>query len=231
MGAAGTGENSGSGTSQSSRRAWAWAPTLGLAALATTVLLLGAATGAAARQGNGPRHGGHRSLKRVSLLASPNAEGGTRIRVSGRVTGERRARRVVIEELAGRRWRALLRPVVHRGRFNAVLVAPNLDEVLTVRALVRRRRHRALRSGVRRVVVHARHPTPAPRRIGVGVVGWGRDGHQELGAQFKDAFSAVPVSALEISGVQAVAATYFSSYALLEDGTVRAWGGNVFGQL
>src|SRR3954451_23080624 len=128
MGAAGTGENSGSGTSQSSRRAWASAPTLGLAALATTVVLLGAASGAGARQGKVPHDSGHRSVKRVSLLAPTNAEGGTRIRVSGRVTGERRARRVVIEELVGRRWRALLRPVVHRGRFNAVLVAPNLDE-------------------------------------------------------------------------------------------------------
>src|SRR5204863_4484870 len=32
-------------------------------------------------------------------------------------------------------------------------------------------------------------------------------------------------------GVKQVAATYFSSYALLEDGTVRSWGGNTFGQL
>ncbi|MCW3067770.1 MAG: repeat-containing protein [Solirubrobacterales bacterium] len=32
-------------------------------------------------------------------------------------------------------------------------------------------------------------------------------------------------------GIKAVAATYFTSYALLSDGTVRSWGGNMGGQL
>src|SRR5947207_15648192 len=67
MGTAGTGENSPSGAGESSHRASAPALTLGVALLATTALLLGTSSGAGARQGKVVRHGGHRSVKRISL--------------------------------------------------------------------------------------------------------------------------------------------------------------------
>lgn len=227
-----TGASSVSGEAKDGRRRRARDLALPCGVLAAVMLLVGAAPGASARHGKVVRHGAHRPVKRVSLLVQSSASGGERVRVSGRVTGERRARQIVIQQLAGRRWRALLRTPIHRGRFMAAFVAPNRDDVVTVRAVIPRRGRGPLASGARRIVVHARHPAPppAPPR-GVGVAAWGNDTHRQLGGEFKDAYSAVPIPALGITGVKAVAAIYFTSYALLEDGTVRSWGGNSLGQL
>jgi alpha-tubulin suppressor-like RCC1 family protein len=63
------------------------------------------------------------------------------------------------------------------------------------------------------------------------LVGWGVNGHGELGAGYKGPPS-VPVESMPtLAGAVKVVSTYFSSYALMPDGTVWAWGGNVFGQL
>ena len=63
------------------------------------------------------------------------------------------------------------------------------------------------------------------------LVGWGANGHGELGAGFNGP-PHVPVEAAPaLDGAVQVVSTYFSSYALMPDGTVWAWGGNVWGQL
>ncbi len=63
------------------------------------------------------------------------------------------------------------------------------------------------------------------------LVGWGMNGHGELGAGFGGP-PHTPVEAMpSLAGAVQVVSTYFSSYALMPDGTVWAWGGNVWGQL
>jgi alpha-tubulin suppressor-like RCC1 family protein len=63
------------------------------------------------------------------------------------------------------------------------------------------------------------------------LVGWGANGHGELGAGYEGP-PHVPVEARpSLAGAVQVVSTYFSSYALMPDGTVWAWGGNVWGQL
>jgi alpha-tubulin suppressor-like RCC1 family protein len=63
------------------------------------------------------------------------------------------------------------------------------------------------------------------------LVGWGMNGHGELGTGFKGP-PHVPVEAgPSLAGAVQLVSTYFTSYALMPDGTVWAWGGNVWGQL
>src|SRR5437660_2343145 len=63
------------------------------------------------------------------------------------------------------------------------------------------------------------------------LVGWGLNGHGELGAGFGGHAQLPTEAALSLGGAVQLASTYFSSYALMPDGTVSAWGGNLFGQL
>jgi alpha-tubulin suppressor-like RCC1 family protein len=63
------------------------------------------------------------------------------------------------------------------------------------------------------------------------MAGWGANDHGELGGGFKGPVSTLPVPVRGLHGIEAVAGTYYTSYALLGDGTVRSWGGNAFGQL
>ncbi len=63
------------------------------------------------------------------------------------------------------------------------------------------------------------------------LVGWGANGHGELGGGFEGP-PHVPLGAgAPLGDAVQVVSTYFSSYALMPDGTVWAWGGNVWGQL
>ncbi len=63
------------------------------------------------------------------------------------------------------------------------------------------------------------------------LVGWGANGHGELGTGLKGP-PQVPVEAgPALAGAVQVVSTYFTSYALMPDGTVWSWGGNAFGQL
>ncbi|MGP0101045.1 MAG: RCC1 domain-containing protein [Solirubrobacteraceae bacterium] len=60
---------------------------------------------------------------------------------------------------------------------------------------------------------------------------WGENKHWELGAGYRNASTDTPVAVAGLTDVEAVASGYNFSLALLNDGTVRAWGGNSFGQL
>jgi alpha-tubulin suppressor-like RCC1 family protein len=64
-----------------------------------------------------------------------------------------------------------------------------------------------------------------------GTVAWGENRYGQLGGGYTSVDSAVPVSAAGLRGVTAVAGGYHFSLVLLSDGTVKAWGGNAFGQL
>jgi alpha-tubulin suppressor-like RCC1 family protein len=63
---------------------------------------------------------------------------------------------------------------------------------------------------------------------GTAVVAWGSNGHGELGAGYRtEGFERRPVSVVGLTNVEAVVAAGQTSYALLGNGTVRAWGSNL----
>lgn len=62
-------------------------------------------------------------------------------------------------------------------------------------------------------------------------VGWGTNSHSDLGAGYRSAQSNVPVSVQGLTGIKEVAAGGGSGIALMDDGTLEAWGGNNNGQL
>ena len=61
--------------------------------------------------------------------------------------------------------------------------------------------------------------------------GWGLNANGQVGDQTKVTPRLMPVPVLNLAGVQAIAAGWHFSLALLEDTTVRAWGYNHVGQL
>jgi alpha-tubulin suppressor-like RCC1 family protein len=139
---------------------------------------------------------------------------------------------VLVQALHHRRWTTLGRATVsHRG-FRVVFTAPSRPGALIVRAVLYRRHHRLGTSAAHRLVVRTRRPPHPPAAIlGGAIAGWGANAHGELGGGFTGPPSASPVPVRGLHAIKAVASTYFTSYALLGDGTVRAWGGNDFGQL
>lgn len=60
---------------------------------------------------------------------------------------------------------------------------------------------------------------------------WGYNGFGELGNGSDDINSSVPVRVANLTGVKAVSAGQNFSLALMENGTVRSWGYDVYGQL
>jgi alpha-tubulin suppressor-like RCC1 family protein len=74
--------------------------------------------------------------------------------------------------------------------------------------------------------------TPAgAAAAGSTAVAWGENYQAQLDAGYKSTYEEDPVPVLELSGITALAAGNGFSLALLENGTVRAWGGNTWGQL
>jgi alpha-tubulin suppressor-like RCC1 family protein len=56
------------------------------------------------------------------------------------------------------------------------------------------------------------------------VMAWGRNDYEQFGIDTSNASSSVPVAVPGLSNVRSIAAGSFHSLALLEDGTVMAWG-------
>ncbi|MCW3026580.1 MAG: repeat-containing protein [Solirubrobacterales bacterium] len=178
--------------------------------------------------------------RRVSLSVPSSANVGARVVATGTLARRSRGRRVAIQRLRGRRWSTLHAGAVAHRKFRVVFTAPNIPGILTVRAVLYRHGRRVGISGSRKLVIRAlaQGPSTAPLStaplasgLATTIAAWGENTHWELGAGYKSGRSTVPVSVVGLSGIKAVAATYFSSYALLNDGTVRSWGGNLWGQL
>jgi alpha-tubulin suppressor-like RCC1 family protein len=74
-------------------------------------------------------------------------------------------------------------------------------------------------------------PPTASGESGTAAVSWGENFYTQLGAGYKDNWEPSPVSVIGLTSVNAVAAGYHFSLALIPGGTVRAWGGNDYGQL
>ena len=74
---------------------------------------------------------------------------------------------------------------------------------------------------------------PADSSYALGAAGWGVNRVGELGAGYEGNIGGTPgpVSVVGLQEIKQVMASYFFSMALLNDGTVRAWGGNIFGEL
>jgi alpha-tubulin suppressor-like RCC1 family protein len=62
-------------------------------------------------------------------------------------------------------------------------------------------------------------------------VAWGENWHGQLGASFRSVREESPVPVEGQSGIGSVVAASSFNLALLGDGTVTAWGGNLYGQL
>jgi alpha-tubulin suppressor-like RCC1 family protein len=69
----------------------------------------------------------------------------------------------------------------------------------------------------------------SPAGASAAIVGWGENGHAELGAGYRGS-PQDEVTAL-VQGAVQIVATGHSGYALMPDGTVESWGGNTYGQL
>jgi alpha-tubulin suppressor-like RCC1 family protein len=62
-------------------------------------------------------------------------------------------------------------------------------------------------------------------------VSWGGNRLAELGAGYRDTYEESPVRVVGLNNITAIAAGSGFDLALLSDGTVRAWGGNLWGEL
>jgi alpha-tubulin suppressor-like RCC1 family protein len=169
--------------------------------------------------------------RRISLSVPSSVITGTRVAATGRVAGVSRGRRVSIQRLRSKRWSTLASGAVTHRKFKVVFIAPHRPGIVIVRAVLYRRTHRLGISRSRKLVIRAPSPTLLAPELRTSIAGWGANDHAELGAGYRNNYSPLPVSMPGLSGIKAVAATYFSGYALLNDGTVRAWGGNLYGQL
>jgi alpha-tubulin suppressor-like RCC1 family protein len=72
----------------------------------------------------------------------------------------------------------------------------------------------------------------APARADASeAVAWGENWHGQLGESFRSQREESPVPVEGLSGISSVVAASSFNLALLGDGTVAAWGGDVYGQL
>lgn len=87
--------------------------------------------------------------------------------------------------------------------------------------------------GVKRIATSGSAEHSLALRKDGTVWAWGYNYYGQLGngASGLDADRNVPVRVGNLSGVRAIAAGYYHSLALKEDGTVRAWGDNYYGVL
>jgi alpha-tubulin suppressor-like RCC1 family protein len=73
--------------------------------------------------------------------------------------------------------------------------------------------------------------TAPARADGNEAVAWGENWHGQLGDSFRGQREERPVPVEGLSGISSVVAASSFNLALLGDGTVAAWGGDVYGQL
>jgi alpha-tubulin suppressor-like RCC1 family protein len=66
---------------------------------------------------------------------------------------------------------------------------------------------------------------------GSAAVAWGENWHGQLGAFFRSTREETPIPVEGLTNIESVAAAESFNLALLSDGTVASWGGNVYGQL
>jgi alpha-tubulin suppressor-like RCC1 family protein len=100
----------------------------------------------------------------------------------------------------------------------------------------RNRHHRLVRVRKTVCVHHVRKapapaPAPAPSRPALAAVGWGYNGKGELGPGYSSQILTNAAPVIGVAPIKEIAATGEWGAALLTDGTVKAWGGNVAGQL
>jgi alpha-tubulin suppressor-like RCC1 family protein len=71
-------------------------------------------------------------------------------------------------------------------------------------------------------------PASTYAQSGTAAVAWGSNGHGELGAGYRtEGSERQPVAVMGLTNIAAVVAAGQTSYALLGNGTVRAWGSNI----
>ncbi|HLM85623.1 MAG TPA: hypothetical protein VK272_05485 [Solirubrobacteraceae bacterium] len=74
-------------------------------------------------------------------------------------------------------------------------------------------------------------PATSYAETGAAAVGWGTNIHAELASGYRDTYEVGPVPVLGLSNITSLAVGNGFNLALLSDGTVRAWGGNMWGEL
>jgi alpha-tubulin suppressor-like RCC1 family protein len=96
----------------------------------------------------------------------------------------------------------------------------------------RNRHHKLVR--VRKTICIRRAPepsSPAPSQPSFSAVGWGYNAKGELGPGYRSSFLTTAAPVAGVASIKQISAAGEWGAALLSDGTVRAWGGNVSGQL
>jgi alpha-tubulin suppressor-like RCC1 family protein len=108
--------------------------------------------------------------------------------------------------------------------------------VKKTRWVKKRNKHRKLVRVKRTVCVHQapRVPAPnhaAPPETALSAVGWGYNGQGELGSGYRSSISTSAAPVIGVAPIKQIGAAGEWGAALLTDGTIKAWGGNVAGQL
>lgn len=80
------------------------------------------------------------------------------------------------------------------------------------------------------ILLTAAAPPASASATGVAV-SWGENFHGQLGAVFRSTREEVPVAVQGLDNITAIASATNFSLALLSNGTVDSWGGNLYGQL
>jgi alpha-tubulin suppressor-like RCC1 family protein len=73
--------------------------------------------------------------------------------------------------------------------------------------------------------------TASAHAEGSAAVAWGENWHGQLGAFFRSPHEESPIPVEGLPGIRSVVAAGSFNLAVLSDGTVASWGGNVYGQL
>ncbi len=94
------------------------------------------------------------------------------------------------------------------------------------------RNRRLLCSCALLVIAAALASAPASAHAeGGAAAAWGENWHGQLGAFFRSQREESPIPVEGLTGITSIAAASSFNLALLSDGTVASWGGNIYGQL